>query len=108
MKNRRKEIRVSDEEYAIICKRAEKLHMTVSDYIRKISVYGEIKVYDTTTADKLITSINRIGTLVNQIAMVCNSTKSVYADDVKRIQIEIEEIHNTADNYLSKLEYEVI
>ena len=82
--------------------------MTVSDYVRKISVYGEIKVYDVTMADKLITSINRIGTLINQIAMVCNSTKSVYADDVKRIQIEIEEIHNTADNYLSKLEYEVI
>lgn len=108
MKNKRKEFRVSDEEYEIICERAGKLHMTVSDYVRKISVYGEIKVYDVTMADKLITSINRIGTLINQIAMVCNSTKSVYADDVKRIQIEIEEIHNTADNYLSKLEYEVI
>lgn len=96
----RKEIKLSPEEWEIICKRAAALNQRTGTYIRRIAVRGIIKSFDMKQFNHLIMSFNRICNEVNQIARVANSTKSVYAKDIEDLKKTFEDLRTVFANYL--------
>lgn len=100
----RKEIKFNEEEYAVVCKKASKLNLRIGTYIRVISVQGEIKCYDMDKLLHLLRSFNKIGTNLNQIATVANSTKSIYQKDIDDMKEEFDYFERVMKNYLHELE----
>lgn len=96
----RKEIKLSPEEWEIICKRAAVLNQRTGTYIRWIAVQGIIKTFDMKQFNHLIMSFNRIGNEVNQIARVANSTRSVYAKDIEDLKKSFDDLQVVFANYL--------
>ena len=80
-------IRVNSDEYEVIKKKADKLNLSVAVYIRRMAVQGEIKRYDLSELRDITRSFRMIGTELNQIAKVANSTGEVTGqavDEIKR------------------------
>jgi hypothetical protein len=101
--NIRKEVSYSPSEWETVCKIASKLNMRPGTYIKKISLYGEINVFDMQAVNALIYEINKYGVNLNQIAHVINATNSVYQADVVVLQDSLEELEEKVDRYLSVL-----
>lgn len=99
----KKLIAFSDEEWKIVCQKAEAVNLRTGTYIRKISVQGELKFYDMQQLNNLRMSFNRIGIELNQIAKVVNSTQSVYAKDIEDMQTSMKYFSGVMENYLSEL-----
>lgn len=49
-----------------------------SDYIRQMCVFGKVICYDDLYFRKCFNELNKIGSLINQIARVANRTESIY------------------------------
>lgn len=84
-RHNRLEVKVSDEELAVIKKKAETANLSVAAYMRKMATLGEIKIFDTKNWSLLRESINRVGNNINQIAMVANSTKSISSGEITKV-----------------------
>ena len=95
-------------EWEIVCKRAAALNMRTGTYIREIAVRGVIKYYDMAQLNNLRMSFNRISYVLNQIAIVANSTQSIYRKDVEDMQKQMKYFTRVMENYLSELEPEYI
>ncbi|MGN0664987.1 MAG: plasmid mobilization protein [Huintestinicola sp.] len=72
-RHNRIEVKVSDEELDLIRKRAEKVNLNVSAYMRRMATVGEIKLFDLSELYGLRSAIDIFGSNVNQIAKVANS-----------------------------------
>lgn len=101
--NREKKVYFSPEEWNVVCKKASKLNLRVGTYIRVISVQGEIKCYDMDKLLHLLRSFNKIGTNLNQIARVVNSTGEVYQKDIDDMKDEFDYFKRVMNNYLHEL-----
>lgn len=103
-----KHIKFNEEEYDIVCKRSEILGLRPGTYIRQIAVYGEIKKYNFKEIADVRIAFDRIGTNINQITTVVNSTGSIYQKDVEDIRAEMKQLRKVIDNWLEPLEVELI
>ena len=101
-------IRVNDDEYEVIKKKAESLNQQVAVYIRRMAVQGEIKRYDLSELRDLTRSFRMIGTELNQIAKVANSTGEVTGKAVEEIKRQYDIIESVFGNYLKPLKPNVI
>lgn len=106
--NKEKKVYFSPAEWEAVCKRSAELGMRTGTFIRKISVQGEIKVFDFKQLDNVYRAINRIGINLNQIATVVNSTGSVYQKDIEDMQKEFKEMSVIVEDWLSPFEPEVL
>lgn len=104
----RKEVKYNETEWQLVEKRAALLGKRPGTYIREISVRGEVKKYDMKELNNLRMSFNRIGTELNQIAKVANSTQSVYAKDIEDMQRQMKYFRSVMENYLTELKPELI
>ncbi len=104
----RKEVGFSPEQWAEVCRRSEILGMRPGTYIRIIAVYGEVKKYNFKEIADVRITFDRIGTNLNQIAAVINSTGSIYQKDIEDIQAEMKQLRKVIDNWLEPLEMELI
>lgn len=107
-KYKNKMIYFSPEEWEAVCKRSEILGLRPGTYIRQIAVYGEIKKYNFKEIADVRIAFDRIGTNINQITAVANSTGSIYQKDVEDIQAEMKQLRKVIDNWLEPLEMELI
>lgn len=96
-------IRVNSDEYEVIKKKADKLNLRVAVYIRRMAVQGEIKRYDLSELRDITRSFRMIGTELNQIAKVANSTGEVTGKAVEEIQRQFEILEGVFENYLKPL-----
>lgn len=101
-------IRVNSDEYEVIKKKADKLNLRVAVYIRRMAVQGEIKRYDLSELRDITRSFRMIGTELNQIAKVANSTGEVTGKAVEEIQRQFEILEGVFENYLKPLKPNVI
>ena len=101
-----KEIKYSEEEKKIISKCAEKRNKRIGTYIREISVFGKIKIYDLKQFDYLVMSFNRIGNEINPIAEVVNSTGTVTRKDIEDLGKSLEYLKAVMENYLLPLKFD--
>ena len=104
----RYDIKLTDKEAAIVRKKAEALKMPVGRYIRTMAIQGELKIYDLKELQNLLNAFRRIGTNVNQIAAVVNTSGSVYQKDIEDMQEQFKYFNNVMKNYLRELKPKVL
>ena len=99
-------VRVSADELAEIKGKAEKTMMNLSDYVRTSAVNEKIILYDTEHIFRFEQELHSIGNNINQIAMVANSTKSIYRQDIKDMRDNIRKISDDFKEYIQPLKCE--
>lgn len=75
-RERRLNLYLFDEEYAILDAKADELQMSKSEYVRNIILFGTAfpkTVFNDEIGQKLIYEINRIGNNLNQITLKVNT-----------------------------------
>lgn len=100
--------RATEEEAAEIRRKATAAGMNVSRFLRTAAVNGQVVLYNTNDLYGLRSDIKRIGTNINQIAMVANSNKSVYLSDVRELRKQLNEMSGSIAEHLKPLSYEVL
>ena len=90
----------SPEEWETICKKAKAARLRNGTYIRRMSVKGEIKYYELKELMSLKRAFLSIGSNLNQIAAIANSTGSIYQKDIEELQEEFKYFKKAIKNYL--------
>lgn len=103
LRHNEKHILYSDEELAEVEKRASELNMRVGTYIRKISVKGQIIVYNVESVNEMRLEISRVGNNINQIVHLANETQTVTNKDIERLKRNLSEIKSLMNNWLDFL-----
>lgn len=83
---------VTDEEKVLILERANKLKLSLSDYLRQMALNGTVINVDYTEIKNMTQEINRVGVNINQITKRMNETHEVYAADVEVVKESLEKI----------------
>lgn len=85
MKNRRLEIRLTEDELYKIDSKAQKLRMSRSKFLLQSALHQKIITLDNTAMKQLISELRKIGININQIAILCNMGKleCVHIEDTK-------------------------
>jgi len=92
MKDRRFEVRLTEELYNTLEFKSKAVNMNKSEYILKSIINSDIKIDDSKDIRMLLASINRIGNNINQIAKNLNIANNINKlDDIN------------CDNILDKL-----
>ena len=99
-------VRVSTDELAEIKGKAEKAMMNLSDYVRTSAVKEKIILYDTEHIFRFGQELHAIGNNINQIAMVANSTKSIYRQDIQDLTKQVKEMSEEFRKYIRPLKCE--
>ena len=84
-------VRVSEEDYARIKKKAQQANKTISSYSRESLIKGEVIQVDK-TKPQLLASLGRVGNNINQIALKVNQTGGIRLNE-REYRI-IEEMRN--------------
>ena len=100
---KRKEVIFELDEWQSIERGAEKVGITTSDYIRRISLNGKVIQIDMKNVTPLVNGMRTISNNINQIARKANETHSIHNDDVNRMKTEVESLCRLLSQALSKL-----
>ena len=100
--------RATEEEAGEIRRKAVAAGMTVSRFLRTSAVKSQVALYKIADIYGLRSDLRRIGTNINQIAMVANSNKSVYQSDVRELKKQFSELSEKLNEHLKPLSYEVL
>ena len=99
---KRKEIIFDLKEWELVEKRAKKVQINTSDFIRRMATKGQIIIFDLKNVGELMKGLRIIGGNINQIAKKANETHSVYADDVESLKLEVETLCRLLSQSLSE------
>jgi len=108
MQNRKRNIqlivRVTAEEKRHIYKKME-LYGTenFNAYARKMMIDGYVVKVDTAHFQELAHEVNKIGTNVNQLARIANTTGTITSNDINRVQELMSELWRLLKSSLSAL-----
>lgn len=108
MRNIRKEVRFNADEWSVVCKKAAAVNMRTGTYIRKIAVKGSIRKVNLQQLNHLLLAFHRIGSELNQVVKVVNSTQSVFKKDVEEMQESFAYLKDVFHDYLAPLKSEKI
>ncbi|WP_337665603.1 plasmid mobilization protein [Pseudoruminococcus massiliensis] len=100
--------RATEEEAAEIRRKAAAAGMNVSRFLRTSAVKSQVVLYNTADIYGLRSDIRRIGNNINQIAMVVNSNRAVYQNDVRELRKQLNEMSGSIAEHLKPLSYEVL
>lgn len=103
-----KHIKFTEEQYVIVSKKAEELGLRTGAYVKKMAIQGEIKRYDLSELHDITRSFRMIGTELNQIAKVANSTGEVTVKAVEEIKRQYEILEDAFEKYLKPLKPNVV
>ena len=100
--------RATEEEAADIRRKASAAGMNVSRFLRTAAVNGQVVLYNTADVFGLRSDLKRIGNNINQIAMVVNTNKAVYGNDIRDLKKQFSELSEKLNEHLKPLSYEVL
>ena len=102
-KNRteRLQLRVSPEEKAAICQKADEAHMSAADYI--VALSSNQKIIDAKMIAQLILEIRRVGVNINQVAAVANYQKFANKEMLSKVNDGQNQIINLLMKILSEV-----
>ena len=89
------------EELAAGCK------MKTATYIKQMALNGRIINLDLKDYHEYISALNKIGSNINQIAHIANSSGYVTSDELQRIERFREDICHISKSYLSEIQLQV-
>ncbi len=95
-----KKITYSLDEWKVIEERAALVMMKTGTYIKRISVDGQINFYGVGDITQVMNALRIIGGNINQIAKKANETHSVNANDVEKLQKEVDALSRTLSRSL--------
>ena len=106
MANRKRNIQikffVTSEEKNLIIKKQQQLGIIDrSAYLRKMAIDGYVIKPDYTVFKNLAYEINKIGVNINQIAKKANEINNIYENDVKELNMRVDEIWQLLKSTLS-------
>lgn len=93
----------SPDEWAVVCRKSVQAKLRTGTFIRRMAVQGEVKMYDVRELQHLVRAFRSIGTNLNQIAAVANSTNSVTVKDIEDLQEQFQYFDRVMKNYLREL-----
>ena len=94
-------IRISNHEYADICRNAKNAGLNLSQYGRKLLIGEVVKPAKHVDLYKLYNEINKIGININQIAKMANSTKTIEQYSIKQVIYLLTKIYDLVDEGVS-------
>ena len=95
---------VSDDEKRIIKGKMKQLGTNnMGAYLRKMAIDGYLLQVDYSCFDKIAEDLTGISRNINQIAKRVNATDNVYAEDIRQIKRQMEEIWTLLKKILSQL-----
>ncbi len=100
--------RATEEEVSDIRRKAAAAGMTVSRFLRTAAVNSQVVLYNTADIFGLRSELRRIGNNINQIAMVVNSNRAVYGNDIRDLKKQFSELSEKLNEHLKPLSYEVL
>ena len=104
----RKEIDFSLEEWAEVERRAAACHMKTGTYLRRIAVTGNVMCMNMKELAPLINGMRIINNNINQIARKANETNNIYAEDVRRIKQDHEELCHMVTRFITSAHWEKV
>ena len=99
-RHNRFDVKLTDEELAVVKRKAKFAKMPVGRFLRVMAVKGELKYFDLKEILALKRALESIANNVNQVAKVVNSTGSVYQKDIEELQEEFKYFKKAIKNYL--------
>jgi hypothetical protein len=99
-------MRFSPADWLKILLRAREAKMKPTTFIKKISLYGELIVYDVKPMNNLSLAINRIGKNINQIVHLANEVHSVNDEDIERLSKLLERVKEEVHEHQRYAVYE--
>ena len=100
--------RATEEEAAEIRRKSAAAGMTVSRFLRTSAVNSQVVLYNTADLFGLRSELKRIGNNINQIAMMVNSNRAVYGNDIRDLKKQFSELSEKLNEHLKPLSYEVL
>ena len=99
MKNRRLEIRLTEDELYKIDSKAQKLRMSRSKFLLQSALHQKIITLDNTAMKQLISELRKIGININHIAILCNMGKDTKNEitkvweELKKLRQEVKKLN---------------
>ena len=100
--------RATEEEASENRRKAAAAGMNVSRFLRTSAVNSQVVLYNTADIFGLRSELKRIGNNINQIAMVVNSNRAVYGNDIRDLKKQFSELSEKINEHLKPLSYEVL
>ena len=97
-RNIEKHIRLSEKEDDILRRKAEKLNVSICEYIRRMAVNGEILQYDILSLHDNLISFRMVGTELNAIAKKINTHRKISENDISALNTQL----NFLESYTEK------
>jgi hypothetical protein len=93
-------------DWELVLQNAKICKMKPTEYIREMSLNGEIKFFNTESLNELSIQLNRIGTNINQIVHLANEVRSVNKTDIEDLKYHMKRIDETIKDWCKPLRYE--
>lgn len=87
-KGQRKEVLFKDDEWEIVKAKAERMNLSTTRYIVKMSLNGDSAQNSISELAELSQQLSRIGNCINQLARKANTINNIYAEDYERMREE--------------------
>ena len=96
--------RVNEQEREVIRQRMELMGVTnLAAYMRKISQDGFLYRVNIDGLPEICKAVEAIGQNINQIAKRVNTTDTVYAEDIRQVKAELNQIWKLLNKILRKI-----
>ena len=98
-KNIEKHIRLSEKEDDILRRKAEKLNVSVCEYIRRMAVNGNILKYDLLSLHDNLISFRMVGTELNAIAKEINTHRKISENDISALNTQLDLLESYTETF---------
>ncbi len=104
----RKEIDFSLDEWAEVERRASACCMKTGTFIRRMAVNGEVVSFDVKEVAPTLNGMRIISNNINQVARKANETNSIYFNDIKVLQKEVEALSHMLSMFVSTVRWKKV
>ena len=98
-RNIEKHIRLSEKEDDILRRKAEKLNISVCEYIRQMTVNGQILRYDFMSLHDDLTSFRMVGTELNAITKKINTHRTISENDISALNTQLDFLESYTEKF---------
>ena len=98
-RNIEKHIRLSEKEDDILRRKAEKLNISVCEYIRRMAVNGNILKYDILSLHDDLICFRMVGTELNAIAKEINTHRKISDHDISALNTQLDFLESYTEKF---------
>ena len=98
-RNIEKHIRFSEKEDDILRRKAEKLNVSVCEYIRRMAVNGKILRYNILSLHDNLISFKMVGTELNAIAKEINTHRTISAKNINALNTQLDFLESYTETF---------